>query len=165
LRALSTMRVSPSPCDGVAGRDSLEQVFKFRVYPNANGKAINVGIPHDERDARHCGFPSLGASMRAISVAILGLPDGAEIHMGHRVRGERPINLIPQIVQVAFAIHQTAKPRMIGFHKDTERESRALAVINEFKIAGGDTSRLLRFYRDEFDEPHDVGFRVLERAH
>src|SRR5882724_3088434 len=23
---------------------------------------INIGIPHDELDARHCGFPSVGAS-------------------------------------------------------------------------------------------------------
>ena len=126
---------------------------------------INIGIPHDELDARHCGFPSLGASLRTISVAIMGLPDGTEIQIGPRVRGVLPINLIPEIVQTAFAIHQTAKSRrQHAFQKDTGREHRALAVIDEFKIAGGDIHQLMRFYRDEFDEPDDVGFRVLEKA-
>jgi hypothetical protein len=128
-------------------------------------QVINVGIPHDEFDARHCGFPSLGASLRAISVAVLEFPDGAEIQIGQRVRGERPINLIPDVVQAAFAIQKTAKPRRdYGFHKDTGREGRALAVINEFKIAGGNMDQLMRFYRVEFDHPDDVGFRVLEKA-
>jgi hypothetical protein len=73
--------------------------------------------------------------------------------------------LNPQIVDAAIAIHQTAKSRRsIAFQKDTGREGRVLAVIDNFKIAGGDISRLLHFYRDEFDEPHDLGFQVLERT-
>jgi hypothetical protein len=67
------------------------------------------------------------------------------------------------ILDLATAIHHTAKPRRDhAFQKDDGRERRALAVINEFKIAGGDISQLMHFYRDEFDHPHDVGFRVLE---
>lgn len=127
---------------------------------------ISIGIPHDELDARHCGFPSLGASLRAVSVAIMGLPDDAEIQIGPRVRGVLPINLIPEVVQTAFAIHQTAKARRLERLMDGGGggEHRALAVIDEFKTAGGNIYQLMRFYRDEFDDPHDVGYRVLEKA-
>jgi hypothetical protein len=129
-------------------------------------QVINVGVPHDEFDARHCGFSSLGASLRAISVAVLEFPDDAEIHIGQRVRGERPINLIPDIVQAAFAIHETAKPRRGERYSgdDSGREYRTLRVIDGFKISGGSVDQLMRFYRDEFDHPHDFGFRVLEKA-
>jgi len=125
-------------------------------------QVIDLGVPHDEFDARHCGFPSLGAAMRAISIALLEFPNDAEIKIGQRVRGERPINLIPDVVQAAFAIQKTAKPR--GMFKDAGREGRVLAVIEEFKVAGGNLDQLLRFYRDEFDHPDDVGFRMLEKA-
>jgi hypothetical protein len=128
-------------------------------------QTVDVGIPHDDFDARHCGFPSLGASMRAISIAITELPDDVEIHIGPRVRGQRPINLIPDIVQAAFAIQKTARPRFTtGMKRDFGRESRALAVIDEFRIAGGNIHHLMHFYRDEFDHPADVGFDVLEKA-
>jgi hypothetical protein len=126
-------------------------------------QVINIGIPHDEFDARHCGFPSLGASLRAISVAVLEFPDDAEIQIGPRVRGERPINLIPDVVQAAFAIQKTAKPRLFQDSR-TGRESRVLAVIEKFKIAGGNIHQLMLFYRNEFDHPDDLGFRVLEKA-
>jgi hypothetical protein len=127
--------------------------------------AVNIGTPHDERDARHCGFPSLGASLRAISVAITELPDDAEIHIGLRVRGQRPINLIPHVVEAAFAINKTAKPRIqLNFKKDNEREGRALAVIDKFRLEGGNIDQLMHFYRDEFDDPHDFGFRTIEAA-
>jgi hypothetical protein len=127
-------------------------------------QVISVGIPHDEFDARHCGFPSLGASSRAISITVVELADGAEIQIGPRVRGERPINLIPDVVQAAFEIQKAAKSQSMGIKRDFGRESRALAVIDKFKNAGGNIDQLMRFYRDEFDHPDDVGFRVLEKA-
>jgi hypothetical protein len=34
----------------------------------------------------------------AVSIAVLEFPDNAEIQIGQRVRGERPINLIPHVV-------------------------------------------------------------------
>jgi len=128
-------------------------------------QVINIGIPHDEFDARHCGFPSLGASLRAVSIAVLEFPDNVEVQIGQRVRGERPINLIPHVVEAAFAIRKKAKPGML-FRRDEKqhREYRVLAVIDEFKIAGGDIQQLMRFYRDEFDHPNDFGFHVLEKA-
>lgn len=125
-------------------------------------KTVVVGVPSDEFDARHCGFPSLGAAMRAIGIAVAELPDDVEIHFGPRVRGERPINLIPDIVQASFAIKKGARPNIFG--KDLHRESRVRAAIEEFKAAGGDIHHLMLFYRNEFDHPNDVGFRELEKA-
>jgi len=126
-------------------------------------QTVDVGVPSDDFDARHCGFPSLGASMRAIAIAVTELPDDVEVRIGPRVRGQPPINLIPDIIQAAFAIQKTAKPRIFKDSR-TARENRALAVIDEFKIAGGNVHQLMLFYRDEFDHPDDVGFSGLEKA-
>jgi hypothetical protein len=140
--------------------------YAAQLKSSISKQPLNIGIPHDELDARHCGFPSLGASLRAVSVAIMDLPDGIEIHVGPRVRGLPPINLISEVVETAFAIHQTAMARRLEQYTDESGagERRALGVIDEFKIAGGDVNQLMRFYRDEFDDPRDVGFRVLEKV-
>jgi len=125
---------------------------------------VDVGVPSDDFDARHCGFPSLGAAMRAIAIAVTELPDDVDVRIGPRVRGQPPINLIPDIVQAAFAIQKATKSHSFGIRRDLGRDSRVLAVIDEFKIAGGNVHQLMLFYRDEFDHPNDVGFRVLEKA-
>lgn len=49
-----------------------------------------IGLPTDEEDARACGFPSVGAQLRAIAIAISQLPDDSEIRMTERVRGAIP---------------------------------------------------------------------------
>jgi len=54
------------------------------------GDVCVIGLPKDEKDARTCGFPSIGAQMRAIAVAISHLPDASEIRMVERVRGAIP---------------------------------------------------------------------------
>jgi hypothetical protein len=54
------------------------------------GNVYIVGLPSDEQDARRCGFPSVGAQMRAVAVAISHLPEDAEIRMVERVLGEIP---------------------------------------------------------------------------
>jgi hypothetical protein len=131
-----------------------------------NKDIFEVGLPHDDRDARHCGFPSLSAAMRAISVAILNLPDDAQIQMGPRTRGDRPINLIPQVVETTFAIRAAVRRQGIRRHfgPDTDRDARGQAVIDQFKINGGDVRQLFKFYRDEFDAPGDLAFALLEKA-
>jgi hypothetical protein len=53
----------------------------------SKGDVYIIGLPGDERDARSCGFPSIGAQMRAIAVAISLLPEHAEIRMVERIRG------------------------------------------------------------------------------
>ncbi len=52
-----------------------------------SGNVYLIGLPEDERDARAHGFPSIGAQMRAIAVAISHLPPDSEIRMLERVRG------------------------------------------------------------------------------
>jgi hypothetical protein len=54
------------------------------------GDVYVIGLPHDERDARSCGFPSIGAQMRAVAIAISRLPEDSEIRMVERVRGAIP---------------------------------------------------------------------------
>jgi hypothetical protein len=56
----------------------------------SKGDVYVIGLPSDEQDARTCGFPSIGAQMRAIAVAISHLPDDSEIRMVERVRGAIP---------------------------------------------------------------------------
>jgi hypothetical protein len=56
----------------------------------SKGDVYIIGLPSDERDARSCGFPSIGAQMRAIAVAIAHLPERSEIRMVERVHGAIP---------------------------------------------------------------------------
>ena len=147
--------------------DSAGMAYAAHLKSSEVKKPIDIGVPHDDLDARHCGFPSLGAALRAVSVAIMGLPDNAEIRIGPRVRGAVPINLIPKIVETAFELHQTAKPRRLERYTDdgdAGGKRRAHAVIDKFKAAGGGIDELMRFYRDEFDDPRGFGYRVLEEV-
>lgn len=57
---------------------------------SSRGDVYVIGLPGDEQDARVCGFPSIGAQMRAVAVAISLLPDNCEIRMVERVRGAIP---------------------------------------------------------------------------
>jgi hypothetical protein len=57
---------------------------------SSGGDVYVIGLPSDEQDARTCGFPSIGAQMRAVAVAISLLPDGSAIRMVERVRGAIP---------------------------------------------------------------------------
>ena len=56
----------------------------------SKGDVYVIGLPSDEQDARLCGFPSIGAQMRAIAVAISHLPEHSDIRMVERVRGAIP---------------------------------------------------------------------------
>lgn len=67
---------------GVSYAALLKKITKGDVYV--------IGLPSDERDAHACGFPSMGAQMRAIAVAISNLPEGSEIRMVERVPGAIP---------------------------------------------------------------------------
>jgi hypothetical protein len=67
---------------GISYADILKTISKGDVYV--------IGVAKDERDARVCGFPSIGAQMRAIAIAISHLPEGSEIRMVERVRGAIP---------------------------------------------------------------------------
>jgi hypothetical protein len=54
------------------------------------GDVYIIGLARDEDDARACGFPSMGAQMRAVAVAISQLSDDSEIRLIERVRGAYP---------------------------------------------------------------------------
>jgi len=73
---------------GVRYTALLKQISKGDVY--------FIGLPSDERDARGCGFPSIGAQMRAIAVSISLLPEHSEIRMVKRVRGATPAPVLEE---------------------------------------------------------------------
>ncbi|HEY1723518.1 MAG TPA: hypothetical protein VGG27_19900 [Magnetospirillaceae bacterium] len=58
------------------------------------GDVYVIGLPSDEQDARSCGFPSVGAQMRAIAIAVSLLPEHSEIRMVERVRGAIPAPIL-----------------------------------------------------------------------
>ena len=53
----------------------------------AEGNVYLIGLPHDEADAKICGFPSMAACLQATAVTISQLPDDAEIRLVPRVAG------------------------------------------------------------------------------
>jgi hypothetical protein len=61
--------------------------YAAHLKKTSKGDVYIIGLPSDEQDARSCGFPSIGAQMRAIAVAISHLPENSEIRMVERVRG------------------------------------------------------------------------------
>lgn len=54
------------------------------------GNVYIIGLPSDEQDSRRCGFPSVGAHLRAVAIAISHLPEDSEIRMVERVLGAIP---------------------------------------------------------------------------
>jgi len=57
---------------------------------SGKGNVYVIGLPSNEQDARICGFPSVGAQMRAVAIAISLLPDDSAIRMVERERGAIP---------------------------------------------------------------------------
>lgn len=68
--------------------------YATRLQQTNKGDVYIIGLPSDEKDARSCGFPSIGAQMRAIAVAISHLPENSEIRMVERVRGAIPAPIL-----------------------------------------------------------------------
>ncbi|OKO67340.1 hypothetical protein [Bradyrhizobium sp. NAS96.2] len=67
------------------------ETFAEQIKQRAQGQNVFViGLPHDDDDARACGFPSSAAQHQAIAIAISLLPDDAEIRLVARVRGSIP---------------------------------------------------------------------------
>lgn len=64
--------------------------YAVRLKKISKGDVYVIGLPKDEQDARACGFPSIGAQMRSVAIAISHLPEGSEIRMVERVRGAIP---------------------------------------------------------------------------
>jgi hypothetical protein len=60
------------------------------IKRKSQGNVFVIGLPHDDEDARVCGFPSSAAQHQAVAIAISLLPDDAEIRLVPRVRGAIP---------------------------------------------------------------------------
>jgi hypothetical protein len=73
---------------GIAYATLLKNTSKGDVYV--------IGVASDEQDARSCGFPSIGAQLRAIAVAISHLPENSAIRMVERVRGAIPAPVLEE---------------------------------------------------------------------
>jgi len=56
------------------------------------GPIVGTGLPGD---AFGCGFPSVGAQMRAIGIALSHLPEEAEVSLVPREFGKTPMILLP----------------------------------------------------------------------
>ncbi len=68
------------------------------------GDVYVIGLPSDEQDARVCSFPSVGAQMRAVAVAISLLPDGSAIRMVERVPGAIPAPVLEREMLTPVAV-------------------------------------------------------------
>lgn len=76
---------------GRAGED-----YAALVKQTAEGNVFLIGLAHDDRDARACGFPSIAAQMQASAIAISLLPDDAEIRLIPRIRGSIPAPMLQE---------------------------------------------------------------------
>ncbi|MGJ5149894.1 hypothetical protein [Bradyrhizobium sp. HKCCYLR1023] len=51
---------------------------------------IMIALPRDDAEARSFGFPSLGAYMRGVAIAVAHLPPNLHVRMHRRGRGDPP---------------------------------------------------------------------------
>lgn len=78
------------------------------IKQTSQGNVFVIGLPHDDDDARVCGFPSSAAQHQAVAIAISLLPDDAEVRLVPRVRGA-----IPAPTLNAEKIEPTATDRLV----------------------------------------------------
>ena len=104
----------------------------------SDGDVYIIGLSSDERDARSCGFPSIGAQMRAVAVAISLLPENAAIRMVERERGAIPAPVLE-------------KERAIP----TEADSR---VLSSMQFANGKCYTAGNMNRRKYDRLEDIGW-------
>jgi hypothetical protein len=55
---------------------------------------IQVGLAHDDEDARVCGFPCVGSNFAAVGIALTRLPDNVEVQLVPRQRGAIPTAVV-----------------------------------------------------------------------
>jgi hypothetical protein len=95
-------------------------------------------LPSDEQDARSCGFPSIGAQMRAIAVAISHLPEESEIRMVERVRGAIPAPVLE-------------KEKMVPIEADSQ-------VLNLMRFSNGKCYTAGNVNRRKYQRLEDIGW-------
>jgi hypothetical protein len=104
----------------------------------SKGDVYVIGLPRDEQDARSCGFPSIGAQMRAIAVAISHLPEDSEIRMVERVRGAIPAPVLE-------------KEKMIPAEADSQ-------VLNSMQFTNGKCYTAGNMNRRKYQRIEDIGW-------
>jgi hypothetical protein len=104
----------------------------------SKGDVYVIGLPRDERDARACGFPSIGAQMRAIAVAISHLPEHSEIRMVERVSGAIPAPTLE-------------KERPMPTDVDSQ-------VLNSMKFTNGKCSTVGNVNQRKYQRLEDIGW-------
>jgi hypothetical protein len=97
-----------------------------------------IGLPSDEQDARACGFPSIGAQMRAIAIAISLLPANSEIRMVERVRGAIPAPVLE-------------KEKMIPTEADSQ-------VLNSMQFISGKYYTAGNVNRRKYERLEEIGW-------
>jgi hypothetical protein len=103
----------------------------------SKGDVYVIGLPKDERDARACGFPSIGAQMRSIAIAISHLPEGSEIRMVERVRGAIPAPVLE-------------KEKMVPTKSDSQ-------VLSSMKFTDGRCYAVGNINRRKYDRLEEIG--------
>jgi hypothetical protein len=116
-----------------AGIDYAEHLKK-----TSKGDVYVIGLPRDEQDARLCGFPSIGALMRAIAVAISHLPENSEIRMVERVRGAIPAPVLE-------------KEKMIPTEADSQ-------VLSSMQFTNGKCYTAGNMNRRKYHRLEDIGW-------
>jgi hypothetical protein len=104
----------------------------------SKGDVYVIGLPSDEQDARACGFPSIGAQMRAIAVAISHLPERSEIRMVERVRGAIPAPVLE-------------KERPMPTEADSQ-------VLNSMQFTNGKCYTAGNVNRRKYERLEDIGW-------
>jgi hypothetical protein len=104
----------------------------------SKGDVYVIGLPSDEQDARLCGFPSIGAQMRAIAVAISHLPEHSDIRMVERVRGAIPAPVLE-------------KEKMIPTEVDSQ-------VLNSMQFTNGRFYTAGNMNRRKYQRLEDMGW-------
>ena len=104
----------------------------------SKGDVYVIGLPSDEQDARLCGFPSIGAQMRAIAVAISHLPEHSDIRMVERVRGAIPAPVLE-------------KEKMIPTEVDSQ-------VLNSMQFTNGKFYTAGNINRRKYQRLEDMGW-------
>jgi hypothetical protein len=104
----------------------------------SRGHVYIIGLPSDEQDARCCGFPSSGAQMRAIAIAISHLPEGSEIRMVERVRGAIPAPVLE-------------KEELIPTEADSQ-------VLNSMQFTNGKFYTTGNMNRRKYQRIEDIGW-------
>ncbi len=75
--------------------DTLLEHVQSNIQVEDNGdRFFRIGLPHDDRDLRVCGFPTMSTCEASIALVAAQLPAGVPVKLVPRVRGAIPTAVI-----------------------------------------------------------------------